>query len=84
MSDSKKAHKPKTYYPQNDLVLVTFQGREYGRYILGGIYRYFERVQGRNASNINRDQQIDNADLKRMIDRKIAVRRIVQMRKLSE
>ncbi|QHJ80205.1 MAG: hypothetical protein [Bacteriophage sp.] len=83
MSDSKKAHKPKTYYPTNDLVLITFQGREYGRHILGGIYRYFERLQGRNASNINRDVQIDNVELKRLIDRKIAVRRIVNMRKLS-
>lgn len=84
MSDGKKAHKPRTYYPRNDLVLVTYQGREYGRYILGGIYRYFERVQGPNASNINRDQQVDNKYLKRMIDRKIAVRRIIQMRKVSE
>lgn len=78
--NGKRAHKPGTFHARNDLVFVTFSGREFGRYILGGRWRYFERIKGNNASNINRDQQVENADLIKIIDRKIAVRQIAKMR----
>lgn len=78
--NGKRAHKPGTYHARNDLVFVTHQGSEYGRYILGGRYRYFERCKGNNTSNYNRDLQVDNRDLQKIIDRKIAVRQIAQMR----
>lgn len=79
-NNGKRAHKPGTFHARNDLVFVTFNGREFGRYILGGRWRYFERIKGNNASNINRDQQVENADLIKIIDRKIAVRQIAKMR----
>lgn len=79
-NNSKRAHKPVTFYQSNDLVFVMIDGEEFGRYILGCRYRYFKRVQGNNASNCNRDIQVDNLQLKEMIDRKIAVRQITKMR----
>ena len=81
--NSKRAHKPGTYHARNDLVFIMFNEAEFWRYVLGGRWRYFERISGNNASNVNRDREVTDAALKKIIDRKIAVRQIAQMRKVN-
>lgn len=79
-NNGKRAHKPMTFHAREKLTFVTFEGKEFGRYFLGGRFKYFERRSGNNASNINRDIAIDNRDLQQIIDRKIAAQSINRMR----